>query len=35
MAMPEVSDDLKKRMQAIIDADMAQVAQVVGKVQKA
>jgi hypothetical protein len=35
MAMPEVSEDLKKRMQDIIDADMAQVAQVVGKVQKA
>jgi len=34
MAMPEVSEDLKKRMQLIIDADMAQVAQVVGKVQK-
>jgi len=34
MAMPEVSDELKKRMQLIIDADMAQVAQVVGKVQK-
>jgi flavin-dependent dehydrogenase len=34
MAMPEVSDDLKKRMQLIIDADMAQVAQVAGKVQK-
>jgi digeranylgeranylglycerophospholipid reductase len=35
MAMPEVSDDLKKRMQDIIDADMSQVVQVVGKVQKA
>ena len=35
MAMPEVSDDLKQRMQQIIDADMGQVAQVVGKVQKA
>lgn len=35
MAMPEVPDDLKKRMQEIIDADMAQIAQVVGKVQKA
>jgi flavin-dependent dehydrogenase len=35
MAMPEVSDDLRKRMQFIIDADMAQVAQVVGQVQKA
>lgn len=34
MAMPEVSDDLKKRMQDIIDADMAKVAQVVGQVQK-
>lgn len=34
MAMPEVSDDLKKRMQFIIDADMSEVAQVVGKVQK-
>jgi hypothetical protein len=32
--MPEVSDDLKKRMQLIIDADMAQVAAVAGKVQK-
>jgi hypothetical protein len=35
MAMSEVPDDLKKRMQEIIDADMAQIAQVVGKVQKA
>ncbi len=35
MAMPEVSDELKQRMQTIIDADMAQVAQVVGQVQKA
>lgn len=35
MAMPEVSEQLKKRMQFIIDADMSQVAQVVGQVQKA
>lgn len=35
MAMPEVSDDLKKRMQEIIDADMSQIAQVVGKIQEA
>lgn len=34
MAMPEVPEELKKRMQFIIDADMAQVAQVVGQVQK-
>lgn len=34
MEMPGVSDDLKKRMQLIIDADMSQVAAVVGKVQK-
>ncbi|MEI6127279.1 MAG: hypothetical protein WCQ99_12085, partial [Pseudomonadota bacterium] len=34
MAMPEVPDNLKKRMQTIIDADMAQVAQVAGQVQK-
>ncbi len=35
MSMPGVSDELKERMQLIIDADMTQVAQVVGKVQKA
>jgi len=35
MAMPGVSDELKERMQFIIDADMAQVSQVVGQVQKA
>ena len=35
MALPGVSDELKERMQFIIDADMGQVAQVVGKVQKA
>lgn len=34
MAMPEVPENLKKRMQTIIDADMAQVAQVAGQVQK-
>ena len=35
MAMPEVPDDLKKRMQEIIDADMAKVATVIGKGQQA
>ncbi len=35
MAMPEVPDDLKKRMQDIIDADMAKVATVIGKGQRA
>jgi len=35
MAMPEVSEDLKQRMQKIIDADMGEVASVVGQVQKA
>ncbi|MBT7087155.1 MAG: hypothetical protein HN737_02265 [Desulfobacterales bacterium] len=35
MAMSWVSDDLKERIQFIINADMTQVAQVVGKVQKA
>jgi hypothetical protein len=35
MAMPEVPDHLKERMQKIIDADMATVASVIGKVQQA
>lgn len=35
IAMPEVPDDLKKRMQGIIDADMATVATVIGKGQRA
>lgn len=35
MQLPGVPEDLKNRMQVIIDADMAQVAQVVGQVQKA
>ena len=35
MAMPEVPEELKQRMQNIIDADQAKVATVIGKVQKA
>lgn len=35
MAMPEVSADLKKRMQEIIDGDMAMISQVIGKMQQA
>ena len=34
MAMPEVPEKLKERMQFIIDADMSKVMQVVGQVQK-
>jgi 4-hydroxy-3-methylbut-2-enyl diphosphate reductase IspH len=34
MAMPEVPQKLRERMQFIIDADMSQVAAVVGQVQK-
>jgi len=34
MAMPEVPQKLKERMQFIIDADMSKVMQVVGQVQK-
>ena len=35
MAMPEVPDYLKQRMQDVIDADQAKVATVIGQVQKA
>jgi flavin-dependent dehydrogenase len=35
IAMPEVPEDLKTRMQEIIDADMSKVATVIGKTQKA
>jgi len=35
IAMPEVSDDLKKRMQQIIDGDMGMIATVIGQAQKA
>lgn len=35
MAMPEVPDNLKQRMQEIIDADQAKIASVIGQVQKA
>jgi len=35
MAMPEVPDYLKQRMQEIIDADQAKIATVIGKVQQA
>jgi hypothetical protein len=35
MALPGVPKELVDRMQVIIDADMAQVVQVVGQVQKA
>ena len=35
MALPEVPDDLKQRMQKLIDADMGAVAAVIGKVQEA
>ncbi len=35
MAMPEVPEYLKQRMQEVIDADQAKVATVIGKVQKA
>ncbi len=35
MAMPEVPDYLKERMQEIIDADQAKIATVIGKVQRA
>ncbi len=34
MAMPEVPDYLKTRMQEVIDADQSQVAKVIGQVQK-
>lgn len=35
MAIPEVPDYLKQRMQEVIDADQAKIATVIGKVQKA
>ena len=35
MAMPEVPDYLKERLQEIIDADQAKIATVIGKVQRA
>ena len=35
IAMPEVPEDLKVRMQEIIDADMSKIVTVIGKTQKA
>jgi flavin-dependent dehydrogenase len=35
IAMPEVPENLKKRMREIIDADQSTIAEVIGKVQKA
>jgi hypothetical protein len=35
MAMSEVPDYLKERMQEIIDADQAKIATLIGKVQEA
>ena len=35
IALPGVPEDLKERMRQLIDADMAQVAAMAGKVQKA